>query len=100
MSLEILTILTVSFCWLCSRAYAPYDAWRDNRVDYGVTVVAVASWLVNTFSIMLTPNLGEQLSAEYNTLGELGLFVMIVAYVALWVILTVAFAKVRVRIGE
>lgn len=100
MSWIITTTLTLSFAWVWSRWLTGRDAWKNDRIDYSVGIIAVSSWLVNTMDIVLNPNIAGELTAEYNMFGEVGMLLITIAYCTIWIGITYVFIRFRVKVGN
>jgi len=100
MSWIITTTLTLSFAWVWSRWFSGSEVWENDRIDYSVGIIAISSWLVNTMDIVLNPNLTSELASSYNVLGEVGIFLVTIAYCAIWIGITWVFIRFRVKVAN
>lgn len=100
MSWLIIGTTTLSFSWVWSRWFTGPEAWKNDRIDYSVGIIAIASWIVNVIGAASNPYLTGEISLIHSELGAALTLLYVIAYIAIWIGITWIFMRFRVKVAR
>jgi len=94
-TLLLVTIQAVTVSWILSRVFAPYGAWKNDKFDGTVGILAVSSWLGNAFDSISSVG-----SGAFTGANPVVVMVLTAVTIGAYVLLTWLFIKIRVKVAE